>query len=112
MGIGVMVRDDQGCVAVDISNRINEPFGVVEVEAKAFEEGLLFTKDIGIQDFILEGDSLIIHKVLYGLSLAPTSMDSLTVAKNHKGQLTRAWSTIEASDISVLKAIIADTKEG
>ena len=74
-----MVRDDQGCVAVDISNRINEPFGVVEVEVKAFEEGLLFAKDIGIQDIILEGDSLIIHKALYGLSLAPTSMDSLTV---------------------------------
>ena len=79
MGIGVMVRDDQGCVAVDISNRINEPFGVVAVEAKAFEEGLLFAKDIGIQDFILEGDSLIIHKALSGLSPTPTSMDSLIV---------------------------------
>ena len=57
MGIGVVVRDDQGHVAAAISKRINEPFGVMEVEAKAFEEGLLFAKDIGIQDFILEGDS-------------------------------------------------------
>ena len=74
-----MVRDDKGRVAAAISKRINEPFGVMEVEAKAFEEGLLFAKDIGIQDFISEGDSLIIHKALSGLSPAPTSMDSLIV---------------------------------
>ena len=39
MGIGVVVRDDQGRVAAAISKRINEPFGVMEVEAKAFEKG-------------------------------------------------------------------------
>ena len=38
-GIGVVVRDDQGRVAAAISKRINEPFGVMEVEAKAFEKG-------------------------------------------------------------------------
>ena len=54
VGIGVVVRDDQGRVAATISKRINEHLWAVEAEAKAFEEGLQLAKDIGIQDFILE----------------------------------------------------------
>ena len=79
VGIGVVVRDDQGRVAATISKRINEHLWAVEAEAKAFEEGLQLAKDIGIQDFILEGDSLIIHRALSDLIRAPTSMDSLIV---------------------------------
>ena len=75
VGIGVVVQDDQGRVAATISKRINEHLGAVEAEAKAFEAGLQFAKDIGIQDFILEGDSLIIHRALSDLIQAPTSMD-------------------------------------
>ena len=54
VGIGVVVRDDQGRVAATISKRINEHLWAVEAQAKAFEEGLQLAKDIGIQDFILE----------------------------------------------------------
>ena len=79
VGIGVVVRDDQGRVAATISKRINEHLWAVEAQAKAFEEGLQLAKDIGIQDFILEGDSLIIHRALSDLIRAPTSMDSLIV---------------------------------
>ena len=79
VGIGVVARDDQGRVAATISKRINEHLWAVEAQAKAFEEGLQLAKDIGIQDFILEGDSLIIHRALSDLIRAPTSMDSLIV---------------------------------
>ena len=79
VGIGVVVRDDQGRVAATISKRINEHLWAVEAQAKAFEEGLQLAKDIGIQDFILEGDSLIIHRALSDLIRTPTSMDSLIV---------------------------------
>ena len=45
------------------------------MEAKAFEMGMQFLK--GIQDFILEGDSLTIYWALSGLSDALTSVDSM-----------------------------------
>ena len=48
VGIGVVVRDDQGRVAATISKRINEHLGAVEAEAKAFEAGLQFAKDSGL----------------------------------------------------------------
>ena len=39
------------------------------MEAKAFEFGLQFAKEIGLQEFILEGDSLNVICALQGLSL-------------------------------------------
>uniref|UniRef100_A0A7N2RBZ2 RNase H type-1 domain-containing protein n=1 Tax=Quercus lobata TaxID=97700 RepID=A0A7N2RBZ2_QUELO len=44
-------------------------------EAKALEAGLLFAKDIGIQDFILEGDSIIVYRALCEMSTLPSSVE-------------------------------------
>ena len=54
----MVVRDDLGRVVAALSKRINAPLGAVEAEAKAFETGLQFAKDIGVQDIILEGYSI------------------------------------------------------
>lgn len=53
-------RDDEGRVMAALSKKIKAPLGPVEVEAKDFELGLQFAKDVGIRDLILEGDSLIV----------------------------------------------------
>lgn len=58
VGVGVVVRDELGRVVAALSKRINAPLGAVEAEAKAFETGLQYSKDIGVQDIILEGDSV------------------------------------------------------
>ena len=54
----MVIRDDLGRVVAALSKRLNAPLGAVEAEAKAFETGLQFAKDIGVQDIILEGDSI------------------------------------------------------
>ncbi|KAK9985868.1 hypothetical protein SO802_030819 [Lithocarpus litseifolius] len=77
VGIGVLVRDDQGRVIAALSKKIHAPLGAVEAEAKACEEGMQFAKDLGIQEFILEGDSLIIFRALAGLSSPPIAVDSV-----------------------------------
>lgn len=46
--IGVVIRDDEGRVEAALSKRIEAPLRALEVEAKAFEAGILFAKDIGI----------------------------------------------------------------
>ena len=45
--------------------------GALEAEAKVFEAGLLLARDIGIQDVILEGESLVIYNALCESSLPP-----------------------------------------
>ena len=62
-----------------LSKKIMAPLGVVEAEAKAFEAGILFAKDIGIQEFILEGDSTIIYKALCDTSSPPSSVVPVTI---------------------------------
>nr|POE87703.1 hypothetical protein CFP56_68187 [Quercus suber] len=53
------------------SNRNNKRHGG-KVEAKAFEEGLLFAHDIGIREIILQkGDSLLIENCIAGKSSPP-----------------------------------------
>ena len=51
--------------------------GAVEVEAQAFEIGILFAEEMGFQDFVLEGDSLIIVQVLCENSPASSLVASL-----------------------------------
>ena len=81
-GVGVTIRDDQGWVIATLSKKIPAPLGAVETEAKAFEAGIQFVKDIGIQDFILEGNSLTIYRALAGLTLPPTTVDSLVKGRS------------------------------
>ena len=75
MGLGVIIRDDKGRVEAALCKKIMAPMGAVEVEEKAFEVGLLFVKDISIQDVILEGDSMIVYNALCEKSFPLSSVE-------------------------------------
>ena len=77
VGIGVIIRDGEGRVEAAIGKKIFAPLGAVEAEAKALEAGLLLAKDIGIQDLILEGDSIIVHRALCEMSTLPSSVEPI-----------------------------------
>ena len=72
-----MIRDSNGQVIVALSRKFNAPLGALEVEAKAFEMGLEFARDVCVQDFILEGDSLVVYNALYGFSTPPSTIASI-----------------------------------
>ena len=74
VGVGVIIRDDKGRIEAAMSKKIPILLGVVEAEAMANETGLIFVKDIGIHDFIVEGDSLIIHHAMCESSNPPSSV--------------------------------------
>ena len=44
--------------------KITAPMGAIEAEAKAFKASLLFAKDVGVRDIILEGDSFVVYNAL------------------------------------------------
>ena len=74
VGVGVLTRDCNGQVIAALSKKINAPLGPLEAEAKAVEAGVQFAKDIGIQDVILEGDSLTVLNALCGNTSPPSSV--------------------------------------
>ena len=47
-----------------LSRKIKAPLGVLEVEAKAYVVGVLLARHLGLQDGMLEGDSLTISNAL------------------------------------------------
>ena len=77
MGIGVVIRDKEGKVKAALSKKINVPLGPVEAEAKAFEMGIQFAKDVGIRDVLIKGDSLIVQCALNELVSPPPLLDAV-----------------------------------
>ena len=53
------------------------PLGAIAMEATALEAGMQFSRDVGIQEFILESDSLMLIRSITGLSSPPSSMASV-----------------------------------
>ena len=68
VGIGVLIRGEQGRVVAMLSQKLNAPLGALEVEAKVVEVAFQFARDVGISDFIMEGDSLTVNNALCGHS--------------------------------------------
>ncbi|KAL0005544.1 hypothetical protein SO802_013105 [Lithocarpus litseifolius] len=95
VGIGVLIRDEEGRVEAALSKKIMAPVGAVEAEAKAFEAGILFAKDIGIQEFILEGDS-IIYNALCDTSSPPSAEEPVTIGMH---ALCRDFGRVEFSHV-------------
>ena len=77
VGVGVIIRDDKDRIKAAMSKKINAPLRVVEAEAMAHEVGLVFAKDISIHNLIMEGDSLIIYRMLCETSDPPSSVAAI-----------------------------------
>ena len=70
----MVIRDSEGRLEATLSKKIPVPLDAAEAEAKAFEVGLLFAKEVGVRDVILEGDSMIVYNALCNYSPAPSSI--------------------------------------
>ncbi|XP_075645481.1 uncharacterized protein LOC142616538 [Castanea sativa] len=77
VGVGVIVRDRVENFIAGLSKKIQAPLGTIEAEVKAFKAGIIFAKETGIRDFVLEGDSLVIVQALKEWSHAPSSVSPL-----------------------------------
>ena len=77
VGVRVLIHDSYGQVVDGISKKINAPLGPLEAEVKAWEEGVKFAREIGVYDFTLEGDSLVVFTALRGLSTPPAAVESV-----------------------------------
>ena len=63
-GLGVVVRDLGGWVIAALSECINIPSSVEELEALACRRAISFAIEIGLQDVVFEGDSKTIYSHL------------------------------------------------
>ena len=71
--VGVIIWDIVGRVEATMSKRLPIPLGILESEAKALEEGVLFAWDVGVRKVVFESDSKIIIDALWEVSEALTT---------------------------------------
>ena len=76
-GIVVVIRDHHGAVVAALSKKLKALLGTIEVEAKAMEEAVNFTWDIGIQDCLFESDSLTVVNAMLRLTDPPSSIANI-----------------------------------
>ena len=76
VGIGVVVRDHEGSILAALSKRLPLPLGPLEAEAKAMEEAISFTIDIGLHEAIFETDSLALSRALIDMSTVPIIIEN------------------------------------
>ena len=90
MGIGVVIRDKEGKFKVAFSKKIKLPLGPIEAKAMAVEVGVQFTKDVGIRDVMVEGDSLIMQCALNELAPPPPLVDAVFVGDNAENTTSKS----------------------
>ena len=71
---GVLIRDGIGNVIGACCKKFQAPFSVIEAEAKAIKLALQMAKDLLIQEFILESNSLILVNALKECSPPPIAV--------------------------------------
>ena len=76
-GIGVVIRDMRGRLLDALCRKIIAPLGVLEVEAKADEAGVLLARHLVLQVGVLEGDSLTISNALKRVTEPPISVAAI-----------------------------------
>lgn len=84
--IGVVIRDHHDLVVAALSKKLKAPLGALEVEAKAMEEAVNFSWDMGIRVCIFESDALTVVTAMLRLTDPPSA-----IANNISGSLSQLF---------------------
>ena len=86
-----IIMNGEGQVVAALSKRWNYPLGAIKAEEKAWEAGVLFAGDMGIQDVEFEGDSLVVCNALQGLASPPSLVANVLTGFLNQASLFRQW---------------------
>ena len=74
-----------------LSQKLAQPLGALEIEAKAMEVGIPFALDVGVRDVTFEGDALSIFNALRRVGVMSTSVQNIVVGMSHRVKAFRTY---------------------
>ena len=74
-----------------ISKKLDLPLGALEMEAKAFEEGILLAGDFSLGKIFLEGDAKLVTDALAGCCSPPSSIQMIIGGIQRWSFNVQAW---------------------
>ena len=92
VGVGVVIRDERGLLVAAMTDKVPLPYSASAVEVLAAIKALRFAGDIGLESFILEGDSKFTIDALAG--------DNLELAEFGNLIEEAKWLSSQFSDVS------------
>ena len=90
-GIEEVIRNEKGQLLGAIRKKLPLLLGALEVEAKAVEEGILLSRDLGLREVIVEGDAMIVMTALSSPNPPPSSIHKVMEGSKRCLQVFKAW---------------------
>ena len=91
--MGVVIRNEEGCLMGAMSKKLPFPLGPLEAEAQAIEEGVILAWELGLSKVVVEGDVKTIMVALTESAPVATPSSIQMVVKGAKLKLQNfmAW---------------------
>ena len=96
-GIGVVIRNEVGQIMGALSRNLPFPLGVLEVEAKAIEEGINLARDLGLWEVEIESDAQVVVKAITDAASCPSFILKVVEGINVGLGSLRRWSVKHTS---------------
>ena len=90
-GIRVVIRNERGLLMGAMSKKLDLLLGALEMEAKAFKEGILLAGDFGLEKIFLEGDVKLVTDALAGCCSPPSSIQMIIGGIQRWSFNVQAW---------------------
>ena len=91
-GVRVVIRNEEGLLMGAMSKRVELRLKALEAKARAVQEGIQLTGELGLREVIIEGDAQVVIKALQNFEVCPWPVQKVVEGSLQSLSCFKAWS--------------------